>query len=58
MIEGRIKAGMTRADVESTLGKPERISQQNGQVRYQYKSDHNHGTRTVSFDENGCVRGK
>ncbi|MBO3275693.1 outer membrane protein assembly factor BamE domain-containing protein [Pseudomonas schmalbachii] len=58
MIEGRIKTGMTRADVESTLGKPERISQQNGQVRYQYKADHNHGARTVSFDENGCVRGK
>jgi hypothetical protein len=51
------RPGMTRKDVESALGRPDRTSQQNGQMRYHYK-DHKGNTRQVSFDEHGCVKGK
>ncbi len=57
MIQKEVRAGMTRADVESALGKPDKISSQNGQQRYQYQ-DQAGRSRQVSFDENGCVRGK
>jgi hypothetical protein len=49
--------GMTRGEVESALGKPDRTSQNNGQLRYHYK-DRDGNTRQVSFDEQGCVKGK
>lgn len=60
IIEGRIKAGMTRSDVESALGRPDTISQQNGSTHFHYKADkqRGRGARTVSFDEDGCVIGK
>ena len=48
---------MTLADVESTLGRPDKISSQNGQLRYQYL-DNQGRSRRVSFDENRCVKGK
>ncbi|RFQ20040.1 DUF4124 domain-containing protein [Pseudomonas sp. ATCC 13867] len=58
IIEGRIRSGMTRGDVESTLGRPDKVSQNNGTLRYHYKADRQHGVRTVTFDEDGCVAGK
>lgn len=58
IIEGRIKTGMTQGDVESALGRPDTVSQQNGTTRFHYKADKRHGARTVSFDEDGCVMGK
>ncbi len=57
MIKQRIRSGMTRADVESSLGKPDTISSQNGQTRYHYR-DRQGNSRQVSFDEAGCVKGK
>ena len=57
IIKQRILGGMTRADVESTLGKPDKVSSQNGQTRYHYR-DQQGNNRQVSFDEAGCVRGK
>ena len=57
IIKQQPKAGMTRRDVESALGKPDRTSQSNGQMRYHYK-DRDGNTRQVSFDEQGCVKGK
>lgn len=57
IIGQRIRAGMTRRDVESALGKPDKISSQNGQTRYQYR-DEKGNSRQVSFDESGCVRTK
>ena len=56
MISQQILPGMTRADIESTLGTPDTVTGRNGQVQYRY-SDKGR-TRTVSFDEHGCVRGK
>ncbi|MDN6858016.1 outer membrane protein assembly factor BamE [Pseudomonas sp. CAN2814] len=58
IIEGRIRTGMTRSDVESALGRPDRTSQHNDTLRYHYEADKKHGARTVTFDEDGCVMGK
>ena len=58
IIEGRIRTGMTRSDVESALGRPDRVSQHNETLRYHYEADRKHGARTVTFDEDGCVMGK
>ena len=57
IIGQRVRAGMTQRDVESALGKPDKISSQNGQTRYQYRDEKGH-SRQVSFDESGCVRTK
>ncbi len=58
IIEGRIKTGMTRSDVESALGRPDKVSQNNGTLRYHYEADKKRGARSVTFDEDGCVAGK
>ncbi|MFV3369847.1 outer membrane protein assembly factor BamE domain-containing protein [Pseudomonas sp. NY15435] len=58
IIAGRIRTGMTRSDVESALGRPDRVSQHNETLRYHYEADKKHGSRTVTFDEDGCVMGK
>ena len=55
IIRREIRSGMSRADVESSLGKPDRITQQNGKQRYYY--DDTRGKRQqVNFDEAGCVK--
>lgn len=55
MIAEQVLPGMTRADIESTFGAPDRITSRNGQVQYHYSGKAR--TRTVSFDQYGCVRG-
>lgn len=57
MINGQVRSGMPLKDVESALGKPDKITSQNGQVRYLYR-DKDGNSKQVSFDENGCVRSK
>lgn len=57
IIKQEIRSGMTRSDVESSLGKPHKTSRQNGLQRYHYR-DNSGNTRQVSFDEAGCVKGK
>jgi len=57
IISQRIRPGMTQKDIESALGKPDKITGQNGQMRYQYR-DKKGNSRQVSFDESGCVRSK
>ncbi|WP_440468620.1 outer membrane protein assembly factor BamE [Pseudomonas sp. YH-1] len=58
IIEGRVRTGMTRRDVESALGRPDRVSQHNETLRYHYEAGKKQGARTVTFDEDGCVMGK
>lgn len=58
IIKKQVRIGMTRRDVESALGKPERISRRNGQTTYHYTSKHDSERRTVVFDQNDCVAGK
>jgi hypothetical protein len=57
MINGQVRSGMPRKDVESALGKPDKITSLNGQMRYLYR-DRDGNSKQVSFDENGCVRSK
>ncbi len=57
LISRHILSGMTRADIESTFGKPDTVTSRNGQMQYRYSNDKGR-TRTVSFDEYGCVRSK
>lgn len=57
IVEKQVRAGMTRADIESALGRPDVITSSNGQTRYRYTSRKGR-SKSVSFDENGCVRGK
>jgi hypothetical protein len=57
MISEKILPGMTRADVDSAFGTPDSVTSRNGQVQYRYISDKGR-TRTISFDEHGCTRGK
>ncbi|WP_044870568.1 DUF4124 domain-containing protein [Pseudomonas sp. LFM046] len=56
IIRKQVRSGMTRADVESALGKPDRISSSNGQVRYHYRPKKG-ASHQVTFDEEGCVKG-
>lgn len=57
IVQQQMRSGMTKADVESALGRPDKVNSQNGQTRYQY-NDRNGRTRSVTFDENGCVSSK
>jgi hypothetical protein len=50
-------AGMTRRDVESMLGKPDKIVSRNGEDRYVYNEKKGRSSQ-VTFDQNGCVKGK
>ncbi|MFZ6046857.1 DUF4124 domain-containing protein [Pseudomonas sp. CR3202] len=55
IIRKQIRSGMTRTDVESALGKPDRISSRNGRVSYHYKPKKG-ASHQVTFDEEGCVK--
>ena len=55
MVRQEVRAGLSRADIESALGKPDRITRHNGLTRYQYAGAKG-GTRTVRFDAHGCVK--
>ena len=50
-------AGMTKRDVESMLGKPDKIISRNDEERYVYNQKKGRSNQ-VTFDENGCVKGK
>ncbi len=48
---------MTKRDVESLLGRPDKISNRNGELRYVYEQKKGR-SNSVTFDEDGCVKGK
>lgn len=57
IIRKEVRRGMSRADVENSLGKPDRVTASNGQQRYHYREQRKGGnSRQVSFDEAGCVK--
>ena len=56
IIRKQVRQGMTRRDVESALGKPERTSQRNGQTTYHYTEKYSGERHAITFDQNGCVR--
>ncbi len=57
IINQRTPPGMTRRDVESLLGRPDKITNRNGELRYTYHLKKGR-SNNVTFDENGCVKGK
>lgn len=57
MIRQQVRGGMTQRDVESTLGKPDKVTSHDGQTRYHY-ADNQGNRRQVTFDEFGCVKDK
>jgi hypothetical protein len=54
IIKKKIRAGMSIQDVESALGKPQKVTRRNDQTRYHYK-DLKGNTQQVSFNADGCV---
>lgn len=57
IINQRIVAGMSQQDVESALGKPDKISIRNSATTYRYDTRRGRSAQVV-FDEKGCTRGK
>ncbi|MFJ7285609.1 cell envelope protein SmpA [Pseudomonas sp. NPDC099000] len=57
IINQRIVAGMTQQDVESALGKPDKISIRNSATSYRYDIKRGRSAH-VEFDEKGCTKGK
>ena len=57
IINKRIVAGMSLQDVESALGKPDKVSIRNSATRYRY-NDKRGRSAHIEFDERGCMREK
>ncbi|EPJ86638.1 hypothetical protein CFII64_09400 [Pseudomonas sp. CFII64] len=57
IINQQTPAGMTRRDVESLLGRPDKVVSRNGETRYVYNEKKGRSSQ-VTFDEMGCVKGK
>ena len=57
IINQRIVAGMSQQDVESALGKPDKISIRNSATTYRYDTKRGRSAH-VEFDEKGCTKGK
>ncbi len=57
VINQQTPPGMTRRDVESLLGRPDKVTTRNGETRYVYHEKKGRSSQ-VTFDQNGCVKGK
>jgi hypothetical protein len=57
VIRQQVRGGMSRRDVESALGTPDKVTSTDGQTRYHY-TDRQGNRRQVTFDEFGCVKEK
>ncbi|WPN59436.1 cell envelope protein SmpA [Pseudomonas sp. P9_31] len=57
IINQRVVAGMSQQDVESALGKPDKISTRNSTMSYRYDNKRGRSAH-VEFDEKGCTKGK
>lgn len=57
IINQRIIAGMSQQDVESALGKPDKVSIRNSSTSYRYDTKRGRSAQ-IEFDEKGCTRGK
>jgi hypothetical protein len=57
IINQRVIAGMSQQDVESALGKPDKISIRNSSTSYRYETKRGRSAH-IEFDERGCTKGK
>ncbi|WP_166219244.1 DUF4124 domain-containing protein [Pseudomonas atagonensis] len=57
IINQRVIAGMSQQDVESALGKPDKVSIRTSTTSYRYDLKRGRSAQ-VDFDEKGCVKGK
>ncbi|MGY1891683.1 cell envelope protein SmpA [Pseudomonas asplenii] len=57
IINQRVIAGMTQQDVESALGKPDKVNIRTSTTSYRYDLKRGRSAQ-VDFDERGCVKGK
>lgn len=57
IINQRIVAGMSQQDVESALGKPDKINTRNSATSYRYDNKRGRSAH-IEFDEKGCTKGK
>ncbi|MBV4485561.1 cell envelope protein SmpA [Pseudomonas sp. SWRI153] len=57
IINRRIIAGMSQRDVESALGKPDKINTRTSTTSYRYDLKRGRSAQ-IDFDERGCVKGK
>ncbi|CAI8880702.1 Cell envelope protein SmpA [Pseudomonas sp. IT-196MI5] len=57
IINRRVVAGMSQQDVESALGKPDKISIRNSATSYRYDTLRGRSAQ-VEFDERGCTKEK
>lgn len=57
IINQQTPPGMTRRDVESLLGRPDKVVSRNGETRYVYHEKKGRSSQ-VTFDEHDCVKGK
>ncbi|WP_285420933.1 cell envelope protein SmpA [Pseudomonas sp. efr-133-TYG-5] len=57
IINRRVVVGMSQQDVESALGKPDKVSLRNSSTIYRYDLKRGR-TAQIDFDERGCVTGK
>lgn len=57
IINQRVIAGMSQQEVESALGKPDKISIRNSSTRYHYQTKRGRSAN-IEFDERGCTTGK
>ncbi len=57
IINRRVIAGMSQRDVESALGKPDKINTRTSTTSYRYDLKRGRSAH-IDFDERGCVKGK
>jgi len=57
IINQRVIAGMSQQDVESALGKPDKVNIRTSTTTYRYELKRGRSAQ-VDFDERGCVKGK
>lgn len=56
IINQQAKPGMTLRDVESAFGEPDKVIEKNGEKQYKFVQKNR--TISISFDQNGCVKGR
>jgi hypothetical protein len=57
IINQQTPPGMTRRDVESLLGRPDKVTSRNGETKFTYNEKKGRSSQ-ITFDGNDCVKGR